>query len=269
MPAAAPLPPTGGRSRRARRVVLAVLGLALFLGFLALGTWQLERRTWKLALIERVEQRVHAAPQPLPPHSAWPRVTAAEHEYLPVSLQGEWLADKTVLTQAVTELGAGFWVLTPLRQDDGTLVLVNRGFVPEGQRAQWLAAPPAGPARATVQGLLRLPEPGGGFLRDNAPAQQRWYSRDVAAIGAALQLAAPLAPFFVDAGLPSARETAGPAAESAPAADAQWPRPGLTVVRFHNSHLVYALTWYGLAAMVAGAAWYVARYERRRQQGLD
>lgn len=267
MPAAAPLPPTGGRSRHARRVVLAVLGLALFLGFLALGTWQLERRTWKLALIDRVEQRVHAAPQPLPPRSEWPRVNAADHEYLSVSLQGGWLADKTVLTQAVTELGAGFWVLTPLRQDDGTLVLVNRGFVPEGQRAQWLAAPPAGPARATVHGLLRMTEPAGGFLRDNAPAEQRWYSRDVAAIGQALQLSAPLAPFFVDAGLPSALGTPGPAAaESLPPANAQWPRPGLTVIRFHNSHLVYALTWYGLAAMVAGAAWYVARYERRRRQ---
>ena len=163
-----------------------------------------------------------------------------------------------MLTQAVTELGAGFWVITPLQQDDGTQVLVNRGFVPEAQRAQWLASPlpPSAPASTAVQGLLRLTEPGGGFLRTNDPAQQRWYSRDVAAISQSLQLSQP-APFFIDAGIPPARQ--GPAAT---ATDGTWPRAGLTVIRFHNSHLVYALTWYGLALMVAGAAWYVARYER-------
>lgn len=229
--------------------MLALVGAALFLGFLALGTWQVERRAWKLALIERVDRRVHAAPVALPPASRWPEVNAAEHEYLPVALQGRWLPGKTVLTQAVTELSAGFWVITPLQQADGTQVLVNRGFVPQEQRAQWLAAvPPEGPS--AVQGLLRMSEPAGGFLRANDPAQQRWHSRDVAAIAQALQLP-HAAPFFVDAGLPGATPGTG------------WPRAGLTVVRFRNTHLVYALTWYGLALMVAAAFWTVARYERR------
>ena len=235
----------------ARRAVFLLAGIALLLGFLALGTWQVERRAWKLALIERVDRRVRAAPVAPPPASQWPVVNAAEHEYLPVALAGRWLPGKTVLTQAVTELGAGFWVITALQQADGTQVLVNRGFVPQEQRAQWLAAtPPDGPA--AVRGLLRLSEPGGGFLRTNDPGQQRWYSRDVAAISASLQLPRA-APFFVDAGLPDGTD----------ATDAAWPRAGLTVVRFHNSHLVYALTWYGLALMVAGALWHVARYGRR------
>ena len=245
--------------------MLALVGIALFLGFVALGTWQVERRAWKHTLIERVEQRVHAAPLPLLPASQWPQVNAAEHEYLPVALQGRWLADKTVLTQAVSELGAGFWVMTPLQLGDGTQVLVNRGFVPQEQRAQWLATPlPPSASESTslpepvaVQGLLRMAEPNGGFLRSNDPAGQRWYSRDVAAIGRALQLP-QVAPFFIDAGLPPPRGST-----PAPATDATWPRAGLTVIRFHDSHWVYALTWYGLALMVAGAGWYVARYERR------
>ena len=255
-PAATPHP--APRSRRLRHTVLAIAGLALFLVLIALGTWQVERRAWKIALIERVEQRVHQAPAPLPPRAQWPTVNAADHEYLPVTLQGQWLADKTVLAQAVTELGAGFWVITPLQQADGSAVLVNRGFVPQAQRAQWLAAPlPAGsPTTATVQGLLRMTEPGGGFLRHNDPAQQRWFSRDVAAIGQALQLAGA-APFFIDANLPDA--------QAHTAHTATWPRPGMTVVRFHNSHLVYALTWYGLALMVVGAGWTVARYEKRQR----
>ena len=237
---------------RLRHVVLLLVGIAMFAGFIALGTWQVERRAWKLALMERVDQRVHAATTPAPAAAEWPGVNAASHEYLPVTLQGHWLGDKTVLTQAVTELGAGFWVVTPLQQDDGTQVLVNRGFVPQDQRAQWIATPlpPGTPTAATVQGLLRMTEPDGGFLRSNSPAQQRWYSRDVAAIAQAVGLPR-VAPYFVDAGLPGA----------APAA--AWPRAGMTVVRFHNSHLVYALTWYAMALMVVGAGWYVARYERR------
>ncbi|WCM94944.1 SURF1 family protein [Acidovorax sp. NCPPB 2350] len=241
--------------------MLILVGIALFLGFLALGTWQVQRRAWKLALIERVEQRAHAAPVPVPPPAEWGKVDAAGYEYLPVTTTGRWQVDKTVLTQATTDLGAGFWVMTPLQQADGTQVLVNRGFVPQAQRAQWLSGAGDGPTApaVTVQGLLRMSEPGGGFLRSNDPAQQRWYSRDVAAIAAAQGLA-QAAPFFIDAGLPDPRA----AASVAPAADAtQWPRPGMTVIRFHNSHLVYALTWYGLALMVAGAAWYVARYEFR------
>ncbi|MDA8455387.1 SURF1 family protein [Acidovorax sp. GBBC 3334] len=248
--------------------MLILVGIALFLGFVALGTWQVQRRAWKLALIERVDQRVHSTPVPIPGPAEWPRVDAAGYEYLPVTATGRWLGDKTVLAQATTELGAGFWVMTPLQQPDGTQVLVNRGFVPQEQRARWLPGAQANADTAgrtatpvTVQGLLRLGEPRGGFLRANDPAQQRWYSRDVAAIAADRQLA-QAAPFFIDAGLPDPRAPAAQAAAPT-AAQAAWPRAGMTVIRFPNSHLVYALTWYGLALMVAGAGWYVARYEFR------
>jgi surfeit locus 1 family protein len=243
--------------------LLTVVGGALFLGFITLGVWQLERRAWKLALIERVTQRIAAAPGVLPPPSQWPHLNAADVEYRTVRLQGRWLADKTVLTQASTALGAGYWVLTPLQQADGTQVLVNRGFVPQAQRAQWQA--PASHATeptepVTVQGLLRLSEPGGGFLRRNDPAQQRWHSRDVAAIAQATHLTRA-APFFVDAGMPTLQNAIS--ADLPPAAQGPWPRPGLTVVRFANNHLVYVFTWFGLALMTVGAGVLVARYERR------
>lgn len=236
-----------------QRAVLGFLGAVLLVGFVALGTWQVQRRAWKLALIERVEQRVHATPVAVPAPARWPRVNAASHGYLPVTLKGRWLGHATVLVQAVTELGSGFWVLTPLQTTDDTQVWVNRGFVPEAQRARWLApgAIPDGGALVRLQGLLRMSEPGGGFLRTNEPAQERWYSRDVVAMSQAQRLP-KAAPFFVDAGLPG---------ESGATQD--WPRPGLTVIRFHNNHLVYALTWYGLALMVAGAFATVARYSRR------
>lgn len=245
--------------RQWQRWALAALLLVLFLAFVALGTWQIQRRAWKLDLIERVEQRVGAPPVPLPPPADWPAVSASSHEYLPVVLQGRWLYRQTLLVQAVSELGSGFWVMTPLQADGAPAVWVNRGFVPQAQRAQWLgssAQAESADGHTVVQGLLRMTEPDGGFLRANDPLQQRWYSRDVAAMSRAAQIA-PAAPFFVDAGRPG--QTVADAG-----AGAVWPRPGLTVVRFANSHLVYALTWYGLALMVVGAGWAVAGYERRR-----
>ena len=247
-----------GRSRSTFvKAVLALVGIALFIAFISLGTWQVQRRAWKLDLIERIDRRVHSQPVPVPAQSQWPQVQPATHEYLPIQAQGQWIPGRSVLTQAVSDLGAGFWVLTPLQQADGTQLLVNRGFIPSEQRilfVQQIAQAPKEPTGkpVTVQGLLRLSEPNGGFLRENAPHEDRWHSRDIEAIAQAKGLS-QAAPFFMDAGLPT--QTAAQV----------WPRAGLTVIQFTNTHAVYAVTWYGLALMVVGAAWLVVRYEKRRQ----
>jgi surfeit locus 1 family protein len=113
-----------------------------------------------------------------------------------------------------------------------------------------------------VSGLLRISEPGGGFLRKNDPAGEHWYSRDVQAIAAARGLShARVAPFFIDAEADAAK---GPGAQSRPGEET--PVGGLTVITFHNSHLVYALTWYALALMVAGAGVWLVRDERKLQR---
>jgi len=235
------------------RVALAALALAAFGLLVALGTWQLQRLAWKLDLIERVEARVHASPVAAPGVPDWPHVSAARDEYRAVQLEGRFDHDRETLVQASTTLGAGFWVLTPLLRDDGTTVLVNRGFVPPAsrERAARRGTEPAGEVRVT--GLLRVTEPGGGFLRSNDPAGDRWYSRDVAAIGSARGLQ-QLAPYFVDQAAAS-----GASAGGAPAG----PVGGLTVIRFHNNHLVYALTWYGLALGLVVIAVVVRRTLRK------
>jgi surfeit locus 1 family protein len=238
----------------AARVALAVCAVLAFAGFVALGTWQVERRAWKLDLIARVDQRVHAPAGTPPARGEWPATNAANDEYRHVRLAGTFVHDKEALVQASTRLGAGFWVLTPLRAADGTVVLVNRGFVPPEARERQARTAPEPQGETTVTGLLRLSEPKGGFLRKNDPAADRWFSRDVQAIAAARGLAAAdVAPYFVDA----EAAPAAPAAADAPA----WPAAGLTVIAFPNSHLVYALTWYGLALMVLVAAWFVRRGE--------
>lgn len=234
--------------------VLALTFLAMFAGLIALGVWQIQRRAWKLDLIQRVEARVHAPPAAAPGPADWAGVSADRDEYRRVELRGRYLAQPAARVQAVTELGPGFWLLQGFRTDDGAVVLVNRGYVPDERRAAEAAQ---APADTRVTGLLRLSEPGGGFLRKNAPAQDRWYSRDVAAI-AARQGLQPVAPYFIDA------DRAAPLPRD-PGVEPAWPVGGLTVIKFPNSHLSYALTWFALALLVAFAAWRVWLEERRRR----
>ena len=242
----------GGAAGRKPRSTLALVvmsagALVFFAAFIALGTWQVYRRSWKLDLIARVEQRVHAPASPAPPPAQWAGVTAANSEYRHVQASGTFLNDSETLVQATTELGAGFWALTPLRQADGTVVLINRGFVPPEHRDRAAHGASDPTASATVTGLLRMTEPGGAFLRHNDPAANRWYSRDVQAIATAHGLTR-VAPYFIDADA---------------ASGADLPVGGLTVIAFHNSHLVYVITWYTLALMVVGGMWIVIREDRR------
>ncbi len=243
--------PAGRRATGRSRLALAALalGAALTIGvLLALGTWQVHRLSWKLDLIARVDARVQATPAAPPPPAAWPQVNADADEYRHVAVRGTFRNDRETDVQAVTELGAGFWVVTPLRTTSGFTVLVNRGFVPADRRDAAARTAGALAGETAVTGLLRISEPKGGFLRSNDPADDRWFSRDVPAIAAARGLG-PVAPYFIDADA-----TPNPGGI---------PVGGLTVISFPNNHLVYAVTWFALAAMLAGALAWIARDELR------
>ncbi len=268
-----------------------LLTLVLCAGFLALGTWQVERRTWKLALIAAVDARVRAPAADAPGPSGWPAITRESAPYRHVQVTGRFLAGHDTLVQATTERGAGHWVLTPLRTTAGWMVLVNRGFLatPRGNEdaadggtgansavhapvaALGIARPAAPPGeQVTVAGLLRITEPGGAFLRHNAPEDGRWYSRDVAAIGSTLGLppAEMQAPYFIDAEAGANGSQPLPSnGRSVVVGHASEPIGGMTVINFHNSHLLYAITWYTLALMSAWATWRVSRPEEETPSG--
>jgi surfeit locus 1 family protein len=240
---------TPPRPRSLATLLVFLLCAALaFSGLVALGTWQVKRLHWKRALIERVEQRVHAEPLIAPGPQRWPHITAESDEYRHVRLTGTYLHEASTKVQAVSALGSGYWLLTPLRDAEGNTFLVNRGFIPPNATAGDLRNETG---EITVTGLLRITEPGGGFLRNNDPAANRWYSRDVQGIAAARALT-KVAPYFIDA-------DANPAD-----AKPKYPVGGLTVISFHNNHLSYALTWYALALMVAGATIWVLRQRSDR-----
>lgn len=237
------------RGPRQRSLIIAwcLLALSACVCFVLLGNWQLDRRVWKLALIERAESRAHVAAVAAPPPAEWPTVTAISHEYLHVAIEGRYLHDAVTFVQASTGLGVGFWALVPLQQADGSLVLINRGFV---EKKDAYRAEPASPVHLT--GLLRLSEPGGSRGRKNEPENERWFSRDIQAMAQARGLpAAQFAPYFIDV-------------DYNPASGNAEPVGGLTVISFYNHHLAYALTWYTLALMVAAALAYLLREERKK-----
>lgn len=245
-------PPPAPDRRRSRGALLALglAGLAVCLALLGLGTWQVQRLAWKTDLIARVDARLAAEPVEAPGPDGWAGLSSEADAYRRVRATGTFLHDRETLVQALTALGAGFWVVTPLRRADGTVLLVNRGFVPQDRRDAATRATGNAAGEQSVSGLLRISEPGGGFLRSNDPAGDRWFSRDVAAMAAARLPGERVAPYFVDA---DATPNAG-----------GLPVGGLTVVSFRNHHLVYALTWFGLAALLTGAMIWVLRDERRR-----
>jgi surfeit locus 1 family protein len=226
-------------------ILLGGIAAILFCALVALGVWQVERRAWKHALIAQIDARIHAAPVAAPGPDAWPGITAAD-AYRRVFLDGRYRAQRTVFVKAVTARGGGYWALSPLDTTRGFTILVNRGFV-----TRPTATAPGGAVHVT--GLLRVSEPGGGFLRANDPARGHWYSRDIAAIARANQLGR-VAPYFVDADAASS-ERGGPVG-------------GLTVVAFSDNHLVYALTWFGLAALLLLGVGAVVRDERRLRRAL-
>jgi surfeit locus 1 family protein len=220
----------------------------------ALGIWQLERRQWKLDLLARIEARMAAPAGPVPAEADWPGWNADAQEYRRVRLTGEFLPAKAAPVHGNSprdsrtgEVQLGFFLLTPLRLDDGAIVIVNRGFVPLELRTAVNHAAAGGDPRVTVTGLMRAPQERGWFVPEDDPARNEWFTRDPGAIARAKGLAR-VAPFIVDAD--AASNPASSSLENSPFET--WPRGGLTVVNFPNNHLQYALTWFGLAAALAG-----------------
>jgi surfeit locus 1 family protein len=221
------------RASNRKRVALLALTLAFAAAFTALGIWQIERRAGKLALIAAVASRVDAPPTAPPAPAQWAGVSAAHDQYRHVTVTGRLDQGRETLVRTVTERGPGFWVMTPLVTADRGTILINRGFVPEALAHRKSRQALEG-QNASITGLLRISEPGGRILRANDPTQDRWFSRDVAAISQARGLG-PTAPFFIDAD-----DKPNPGG---------WPLGGLTIIAFPNNHLVYAVTWFTLAAL--------------------
>jgi surfeit locus 1 family protein len=238
-------------------------GIATLLGvafLIALGTWQMQRLAWKQSLMGSIAERVHAKPVAL----AVAEERAAEGgdvEYTRVVAEGELVNDREIHLYALDENGGpGFHVITPLKLADGSLVLVNRGFVPNDLKdpARRSAGQLSGAARVT--GLLRHGDQQGMFIPANDASRNIWYWRDTTAMATAA--AGPGGPrvhsFIIDQ-------------EAEPAPPGGWPKGGVTRLTLSNRHLEYALTWYGLAVALVGVflAFAVSRWKQPKGATRD
>ncbi|MDH3027569.1 SURF1 family protein [Methylobacterium fujisawaense] len=217
--------------------IASLIALAILLG---LGTWQLERKSWKEDLIARIVRQSRAEPVAPPTPEAW---NPERDEFRHVRVSGRFLNDRETLVHGLAagetpgRALQGFYVLTPLRRDDDSIVLINRGFVPtelkaQGDRRDGLIEGPT-----TVTGILRSSEARGMFVPEPDPARGEWFNRDIAGIAAARGLGT-VAPYLIEADAVPGQTT--------------WPRGGQLRVDLPNNHLQYAFTWFGLAACLIG-----------------
>jgi surfeit locus 1 family protein len=222
--------------------VPALLSLVAFAVLIGLGTWQMQRRAWKETLIATLAQRANSPPIALPPRPNWSKLDPAEDEFRRVRFTGSFRSGQEahVFTSGSalrTDVsGIGYWVFVPAVVDGG-LIVVNRGFVPEGKRdpISRTSGEIAGPV--TITGALRWPEPRTWFSPADDPAHDLWLVRDQSAMAAAKNWG-EVAPFYIE--------------QDGPVPPGGLPKPGRLSPNLPNNHLQYALTWYALALVLAG-----------------
>lgn len=236
-----------------------ILTFAGALVLCVLGGWQLSRMSEKRAFIERLEAQAAGVPAAMPPSPSWAGLDPAALDLTRVSAQGEFIGETFAGVRTTIAAGGpgtrqlsgfGRWIFQGFRLADGGVILVNRGFVPEGR----LGTIKAASGSATVTGFLRSAEARGSFTPNDLPAQREFYTRDPAAIAASLGLG-PAAPFYLEA------ERQG---------DGLTPPAGVSpkelIERIPDNHLSYALTWFGLALTLVGVFIAFAWQSRRPRE---
>jgi surfeit locus 1 family protein len=230
--------------------VLALVGLAVLL---SLGTWQLQRKAWKDSLIAAIAARTTASSVTLDDvRRRW--AGGEDIEYTRVLARGRFLHDKERFVYAPGLEGPGFHVYTPLETDQGAIVFVNRGFVPERLKDRTLRPGGAPHGEVEVVGLVRRPGEKSWFTPDQGAARDVWYWRDLDGMAASVfgNSGKDIVPFFVEA-------------EARSDARSDWPRGGATRLALPNRHLEYAVTWYGLALTLIGVYLAFAITQMRRR----
>ena len=213
-------------------VGLTALMLAAFAVLIGLGVWQLKRLHWKEGLIAEIETRTKGEPISLDQAIAIAR-EGRDPSYYRVKVEGRFDHAKELYLYAVSEGRAGWHVITPLRTEDGEVVLIDRGFVPDELRNPASRAQGELDGAVAVTGIVRVPETQGTFTPDNEVGANRWFWRDLQAMARSIG-AAEVAPFYLEA---EKSDVPG-----------GWPEGGQTRLELPNNHLQYAITWFLLAA---------------------
>jgi surfeit locus 1 family protein len=200
---------------------------------LGLGVWQLERREWKRDILDRIAVNQAAAPMTL---DELVKGDPLRHEYGRVRIAGTFLHDKEFFLAARSlKNKVGVHVVTPLRTDDGKVVLFDRGWLSSETKdpARRAQSQPSG--RVELTGIVRRTQERRQFAPENAPDRNIWFHVDTPRMRA--MAGAPADPvldrFFLDA--------------DAAANPGGVPVGGQTRLDIPNDHLQYAITWFLIA----------------------
>ena len=217
---------------------LLVPGAFTLMGFvvlMSLGTWQLERKAWKEALIATLDRRLNDAPVALPKPSEWAGMTAENSEFTRVRFSADFAKanDALVYTSGSSirddVKGSGYFVFSPATFAGGEQIAVNRGYVPDRSY-------PAASGVQEIVGYLRWPEVPSWFVAAHDAAGEIWTLRDQRMMAQVRGWGA-VAPFYVE--------------QEGPVPPGGLPHPSALKPKLRNEHLQYAITWYGLAAVLA------------------
>jgi surfeit locus 1 family protein len=198
---------------------------------LALAFWQVERLEWKKNLIAMIERNM--ASEPIDATTLidlWP-----EKMYNRMRATGIFMHDKEMYRIAPSrDMKAGYHVLTPLKMNNGYIVLVNRGWVPIEKRDPATRKETQTKSRVTVTGIMRIPGGPRWFQPANDPEKNVWYSFDLEMMEQKIGKAAEfkLVPYIIDA-------------DKTP--PGVIPVGGQTQLDIPNNHLSYAITWFSLS----------------------
>ena len=222
-------------------VALVLLPIALAI-LVALGTWQVKRLYWKEDLLASIEQRSTA--EPLDVNGIEAALQAGEPiDYRAARASGTFLNDKERHFFATFEGQSGYYVYTPLTLEDGRFLFINRGFVPYDQKEPSTRPQSLVSGEQRIEGLARakLTEKPSSMVPENDEGGNIFYWKDLDRMAATVDLPADkVLPFFLDA-------------DAIPVTGGL-PRGGVTVIDLPNSHLQYAITWYGLALALLGVS---------------
>jgi surfeit locus 1 family protein len=226
-------------------VVATLIGVAILC---YLGTWQLLRLQWKEGLIAQLAANEAAAPVDLATAESFLAI-GNNVEFMKVQFRATYLhgAGKTMIS--TFDGGPGWTIITPAITTDGRAVIVDRGRVP-GQRLESFDKP-AGEVEIT--GVVRTYRNGQGFFDpNNDTIKNAWYWWDIPAMLKATDWKRSVSPvLFVVQILPGT-------------VAAEFPKPAEPRANLRNNHLGYAITWYGLALVLAVMAAIFIRVQMRK-----
>src|SRR5260370_6042221 len=154
-----------------------LMSLPVVILTLGLGVWQMDRREWQRDILDGIAVNQAAAPMPL---EALVKGDRLGREYGRVTLSGSFLHDKEFhLAARSMKNDVGIQVVTPVRTDDGKIVLFDRGWVPSTRKEPAKRTEGQIAGKVELTGIVRRAQVQRQFAPDNVPDKNVWFHVDV------------------------------------------------------------------------------------------